>query len=178
MNIYLEDAFEELKRADHLIYVSLKYTRTVDIIKSIVERLINSFDFAILGILTMHKERGLVQTIPKSPGLRAGMVKDYYKDEPVIQEFIQFYHLLRDISRAEYKRSSEYRRHVTMTAMLDSGTVQIDIDKISEYYRKTRIFVDLVNQILESTEVSKEMPKLDMAKLRDSVITEMEFKRG
>ena len=31
---------EELKRVDHLVYVSLKYTRTVDVIRSIIDRLI------------------------------------------------------------------------------------------------------------------------------------------
>ncbi len=38
----LDLAKEEIKRADHLMYVSLKYTRTVDILKSIIERLINA----------------------------------------------------------------------------------------------------------------------------------------
>ncbi len=178
MNIYLEDAFDELKRADHLIFVSLKYTRTVDIIKSIIERLINSFDFAFLGIMMSLKEKGRMGDAPKSPGLRANMVKEYFKDEPVILEYIQFYQLLREISRAEYKRSSEYRRHVTMTALLDSGQVQIDIDKISEYYQKTRIFVELANRVADSIESSSELPVFDMQRLQESVQTEIEFKKS
>ena len=36
----LENAKEELKRIDHLIYVTLKYTRTVDVLLSVVERMI------------------------------------------------------------------------------------------------------------------------------------------
>jgi hypothetical protein len=51
----LSEAFEELKRADHLIYVSLKYTRTVDVIKSIIERLINAYDDAIITLLDKSK---------------------------------------------------------------------------------------------------------------------------
>ena len=42
-----ENAEEELKRADHLIYVTLKYTKTVDVIKNTIKRLINSMDFAV-----------------------------------------------------------------------------------------------------------------------------------
>jgi hypothetical protein len=177
MNQYLEDAFEELKRVDHLIYVSLKYTRTVDIIKSIIERLINSYDFAIMGLLMMLKDKNVIQDVPKSPGLRASMIRDHYKDEPIILDFIQFYHLLRDISRAEYRRSSEYRRHVKMTALVDSGTVEIDIDIINEYYRKTRIFIDMTNQIVASGEAGKELAKFDFAKMKESVITEMDFNK-
>ena len=41
MKDYLDDVKNEVKRVDHLIYVSLKYTRTVDVIRSVVERIIN-----------------------------------------------------------------------------------------------------------------------------------------
>ena len=44
MQPFLEDAREEMKRAEHLLYVSLKYTRTVDVIKSLIGRLINAID--------------------------------------------------------------------------------------------------------------------------------------
>ena len=40
----IEPAREEMKRADHLLYVSLKYTRTVDVIKSLIERLFSTID--------------------------------------------------------------------------------------------------------------------------------------
>ena len=46
MSEYLVDSKQEINRADHLIYVSLKYTRTVDVIKSIIER----DTLSILGI--------------------------------------------------------------------------------------------------------------------------------
>ena len=76
-----EDAKSELKRVDHLIYVSLKYTRTVDVFKSIIERLINSYGFLIEGILASLKDRkkianyafkgilGTRQTGPLTPAL-------------------------------------------------------------------------------------------------------------
>jgi hypothetical protein len=178
MNQYLEDAYEELKRADHLLYVSLKYTRTVDIIKSIVERLINLFDFSLEALLSMLKEHNLISSIPKSPGLRANIVFDYYKNEEVMQEFFQFYQLLRAISRAEFQRSSEFRRHVKMTAMLDTGNVEVDIDKISEYYQKSRVFITLVRKIITAAETLKELPNINMAQLRESVMAELDFEKG
>ena len=45
MDDALYDAEKELKRVDHLIYVSLKYTRTVDVFKNIIKRLISTIDF-------------------------------------------------------------------------------------------------------------------------------------
>ena len=38
----LENAKEELKRVDHLIFVSLKYTRTVDVLLNVINRIISS----------------------------------------------------------------------------------------------------------------------------------------
>lgn len=45
----ITNAVEELKRVDHLIYVSLKYTRTVDVIRSVINRLIESYNAIIDG---------------------------------------------------------------------------------------------------------------------------------
>ena len=53
----IEKAKEELKRADHLYYVSLKYTKTVDVIKSIIERLINAFDFTIDSLVAFNYQK-------------------------------------------------------------------------------------------------------------------------
>jgi len=178
MNPNLEDAYEELKRADHLLYVSLKYTRTVDIIKSIVERLINLFDFSLEALLSMLKDHNVISSIPKSPGLRANIVFDYYKNDEVMREFFQFYQLLRAISRAEFQRSSEFRRHVKMTAMLDNGNVEIDIDKISEYYQKSRVFITIVRKIMTAAENSPEVPVVNMEQLRESVMAELDFEKG
>jgi hypothetical protein len=178
MNPFLEEADEELKRADHLLYVSLKYTRTVDIIKSIVERLINTFDFSIEAMLMMLKDKGVVQTIPKSPGFRANIISDQYKAEPVMQDFLKFYSHLREISRADFQRSSEYRRHVKMTAMLDSGPVGVDIDKISEYYHKARVFAEFMKYIVIKGEEEKALPAVDMAQLLESVTAELDFNKG
>ena len=38
MDDLVEGAKEELKRADHSIYITLKYTRTVDVIKNIIKQ--------------------------------------------------------------------------------------------------------------------------------------------
>ncbi len=140
MKAFLEDAREELKRADHIIYVSLKYTRTVDVIKNLIERLINCVDFIIEGLLDHAVEQKLISEKPANIGLKCNVVKKVYGDR--FSEMIALYLHLRKIARAEYKKSSEYRRHVTMTATTDEGTFLIDIDKSKELYLKARQFVE------------------------------------
>jgi hypothetical protein len=64
----LQDAITELKRVDHLFYVSLKYTRTVDMMKHMVERLISTFSFGIESILKHAKEEKKITEIPSNLG--------------------------------------------------------------------------------------------------------------
>ena len=64
MKVFLEEAREELKRADHLIYVSLKYTRTVDVIKSVIDRLISCLDFVIDKLLDHAIDKKLISEKP------------------------------------------------------------------------------------------------------------------
>ena len=61
---YLGQAREELKRVDHLIFVSLKYTRTVDVLKSVLTRLINCFECIIIGVLNDAYEQKKIKAVP------------------------------------------------------------------------------------------------------------------
>jgi len=148
----LDNANEELKRADHLFYVSLKYTRTVDVIKNVVERLINACSFIIESLAHHLHEKGKLDEIPKFPKLRADAVKEIIKDNPELVNYIDFFLLLRKIDKAEFSRSQEFRRHVTMTCTIDGETLNIKIDTVKEYFEKVKSFRDVVKNIVDAEE--------------------------
>jgi len=145
---FIHNAREELKRADHLIYVSLKYTRTVDIIKSVIERLIAAFDFIIDGLLENAKRRKKISQIPTAAVVKCDVLKRIYADKPEMIDYMNFYILLRKISRANFTRAREYRRHVTMTAIVDERAIEITIDIITEYYKRASMFLEYVQENL------------------------------
>lgn len=145
----LDKSREELKRADHLIFVSLKYTRTVDIIKSIIERLINSYDNTIEALFRYAKEKKKVSSIPEAPIVRAETIKEVFAGNQEVANYINLYTLFRKINKAKFSRAREYRRHVTMTAFLDDGEVEISIDIITEYFEKTKEFVEYCSSLIE-----------------------------
>lgn len=136
-------ANEELKRVDHLIYVSLKYTRTVDVIRSIVTRMIT----AVEHMLDAHLQRTLtekkIKDIPSFPVEKCKILKTIYGNDGVIQEMVGFYIYLRKLLRAEFTSSQEFRRHVTMTVtMKDEPPVEVNIDKINEFYGQVKRFYE------------------------------------
>ncbi len=144
-----DEALQELKRVEHLFWVSLKYTRTVDVIKNVIERLISCIGFGLEAILKYAKEKKLIAAIPSNAGVRCDLLKKIFHDSSELVEYVNFYLMLRKLSRAEYTKKEEFRRHVTMIAVIDKGEiVNVDIDTLKEYYLKTINFIDFVKKMI------------------------------
>ncbi len=137
MNDYFEEAKEELKRVEHIIYVSLKYTRTVDIIRNALQRMVSACDLIIEGILWHRFERKDIPEIPKSVKEKVSLVKKLYKDDKELERYIIFYLFLRDLIKAPFTRREEYRRHVTMVSQLKKQTAEITIDVLEDNFGDT-----------------------------------------
>lgn len=146
-------ALQELKRADHSIAVSLKYTRTVDVIKSIIDRLINTIEFSFDALLAHAKMLKKIAELPTLPRQKVEQLKTIYSEDRTIMDFCEFFLLLRQVSKARFERAQEYRRHVTMTAHLDSGQIiEITIDIISDYFERTKEFFNFVSRMVHAEE--------------------------
>jgi hypothetical protein len=151
-------AIEEFKRVEHLYHVSLKYTRTADVIRSVIERLISTFEYSIDSILKCFKEENMIESIPANPIGKANLITEKIIDEQT-KKHITMYLKLRKIIKAEYTKRDEFRRHVTMTVKVDEETLNIDIDKLKEYYEETKGFLSFAKskvQIYRSEVESKD----------------------
>jgi hypothetical protein len=126
-------ARDELKRVDHLVYVTLKYTRTADVILNIIARLISAFDAAILESLEYFKEKKRIKSIQDSESLRAGQLYKLLRRKG-IKKYLDMYALLKKIAKAEYQAKEEYRKHVTLIAKVDKKEINVDVPviKLSE----------------------------------------------
>lgn len=132
MDENLLEAHEELKRLEHIIYVSLKYTRTVDVILNALNRLLGIYDFIIEAMLDKAKNAGLMTTLPKSPALRATRLGELYPEDAMLQKYLSFYAFLKNVLKLPHTKREEYRRHVTLVVELDKCTAEIDIDNLTD----------------------------------------------
>ncbi len=147
MKRYLDEAKEELKRADHLLYVSLKYTRTVDVIRSVIQRLITTYDAVINALLEYALKKKKIKTLPTAPAMKADVLKNVFKNDEKIVDNLNFYLLLRKIIKAKTTKREEYRRHVTMTAHITpTQVVEVNTDILKEHYFKTKDFLEYVKE--------------------------------
>lgn len=131
MNENLLEAKEELKRLEHIIFVSLKYTRTVDVLINALRRMVETCDFIIEAFLEKAQEEGKIDTLPKSPALRATRLRESYPEDKELQKYLTFYEFLKFILKSSHVKREEFRRHVTFIVNLENSTAEIDIDNLT-----------------------------------------------
>ena len=140
------EAREELKRADHLIFVTLKYTKTVDVIKNTIHRLINAYDYGIIYALEFLKKQKKLKELPLTPLSRAQELKKLTARRPEMKPFMEFYFLLKRIDKAEFTKKEEYRKNVALSVLENDEVFTIDIERLFEFYKRTRDFIDFVEE--------------------------------
>ena len=75
MEEHLEKIIKEKISADHLMYVSMKYTKTCDVMINLIKRWQVMIDYSIDALLEKAKRKKLIKTIPNAPKLKIDEVK-------------------------------------------------------------------------------------------------------
>ena len=139
-----EGAIGELKRVDHLIYVTLKYTRTCDVMRNILDKLISAVDHVIYEALVEFQEKGRIKDFPQAPLSRIDVFKKLIaraKNKKELMEGLELYFLMKKILRAKYTKSCEFRKHVTLTATPGTEVIEVKVPDLYDYYEKIKLFV-------------------------------------
>ncbi|MEM4244899.1 MAG: hypothetical protein QW404_01200 [Candidatus Nanoarchaeia archaeon] len=133
-----DNAKGQLLRAEHLFYVTLKYTRTADVIRNAIKRLISALDYTVEDMLEAKKTKN----IPTIPLMRVDLLKKIYPKDKKVNELIEFYYLLRRIDKSRYDVKEEFRKNV---ALIAEGEV-VNIERLKEFLHKTKEFVELYSK--------------------------------
>ena len=144
----MERIIQEKISADHLLYVSLKYTKTCDVVLNLIARWRSMIEMSIDRILEVSKKKKLIKSIPDAPKPKIELMKELYKKNPQILETIQFYEFFKRIDSAEKMRENEFRKNVCLRIMDRGEWVLIDMEKLKEYSLNLEKFISQVKQIL------------------------------
>ncbi len=123
----------QVLRADHLFHVTMKYTRTGDVIKNIIKRLVNSLEYAISEVLEKKK----VKNIPPIALMRANVLNKRFPKNEMVKEMVKFYLYLKKIDKSKYSAVSEYRKGVAIIVDEES----LDIPRLRELLDQTKEYV-------------------------------------
>ncbi|MBI5797753.1 hypothetical protein HZA98_02515 [Candidatus Woesearchaeota archaeon] len=138
-------AREELKRIDHLIFVTLKYTRTVDIIRTIIGKFILTLDHQTEKYYEIELEKRKVKSIPPVPLMRMKNLEKLHPKDPKVKDMIDFYVGLKLIFNGDYKAKEEYRKNVTLVTKGE----EINIPMLKEYVETTKMYVDYIDELVK-----------------------------
>ena len=137
----MERIIKEKISADHLLYVSLKYTKTCDVIINLLLRWKIMIELAMGKLVERAKKNKKWKPVHEAPRARLVQLKKIYSKDPVVSETLQLYELFRDIEGLEKIRESEFRKGVNLRVTYKGEEVNINLDKLKEYAETLEKFI-------------------------------------
>ena len=139
MHEYLVNARDDMKRINHSVYVSLKYTRTVDVIKNIFNSLQNTID----SLLIYERLFKRIPSYPENFGSKFSILKDNCINRLNLDQ--SYLYLIKDIHTLllEHKNSPvEFSRKDRFIICSSNYTTKsISLDDIKEYLVRSKSFI-------------------------------------
>lgn len=129
----MELIIKEKISADHLLYVSLKYTKTCDVIINLLFRWKNMIELGMERLIDRIKKQKKWKPVPDAPRARLVQLKKIYVNNPDISEAFTLYELFRDIEILEKVRENEFRKGVNLKVMYKGQVININLEKLKEY---------------------------------------------
>jgi hypothetical protein len=144
----ITEIIKEKTSADHLLYVSLKYTKTCDVILNLLARWKSLIELSFDIILEKALKEKVIPHAPESPKQRIEFMKKYFKKSEAVQEVIPLYIFFKRVPDLEKRREGEFRKNVNLKVIESTKITEINIEKLGEYADALDKFVSEVKKIL------------------------------
>ena len=144
----MEDIIQEKISADHLLYVSLKYTKTCDVIMNLILRWKRMIDTSIDKVLEYARKKKKLSSISTNPLGKIEQVRKLFKKDKNFQEVIDLYTMFRKIRELRVERMGEFRKNVTLTIFYQGKEIHVNLEKLKEYAEMLEKFISAVKQFL------------------------------
>lgn len=145
----MERIIQEKISADHLLYVSLKYTKTADVMLNLIARWTSMIDLSINRMLEQAKKKKLIKSIPSNPKPKLDLARELYKKNLEIMQGFQLYEFFKKIPDLEKLRENEFRKNFCLKLLYRGEWLIIDMDKLKEYSIILEKFISQLKQILK-----------------------------
>jgi len=143
-----EEIIKEKTSADHLMYVSLKYTKTCDVILNLLARWKSLIEISFDAILEKQCENGKIPCMHATPKQRIEFIKKYFAKNEAIQNIVPVYIFFKRVPDLKKVRSGEFRKNVNLkVTVTPTKNVDINMEKLGEYYELVERFSEEVKKI-------------------------------
>lgn len=146
----MEDIIQEKISADHLLYVSLKYTKTCDVIRNLLLRWRRMIETSCESILIHAKKKKKIKEIPANPVGKIQEMKKLFKKNQTFLEVIELYEMLRKLEELRTERIGEFRKNVTFRIFYRGEEINVNLEQLKIYAELLEKFISDVKQFLLS----------------------------
>jgi len=146
----LEKIMKEKISADHLLYVSLKYTKTCDVMLNLIERWKIMIERCMDALLQKIKKKKKITAIPIAPKMKVLALRAAFKKEEIMLATLETYEFFKKIPTLEKTRECEFRKHVCLKVIDANKETRIDMEKLKEYSELLENFIKFVREYLSS----------------------------
>lgn len=151
MSEILEQLMKEKTSADHLMYVSMKYTKTCDVMINLLKRWKIMIDYSFDGLLEVGKKKklkGIPKKLPTAPKLKVDLIKEVFADTPEVMDAVKEYEMFKLIDVLKKTKAGEFRKGVCLTVLYKGEEIRVDLDKLKEYTAILETFINYTKQFL------------------------------
>ena len=146
----MDRIIKEKISADHLLYVSLKYTKTSEVILNLILRWTIMIEYAFEDLLKYAKKKRMIKSIPDSPKPRLDLIRETFKKDKVVIETLDLYEMFRRIDTLKKESEGEFRKNVALKVSYRGEVVKINLDQLKEYSLILEKFINYLKQFLSS----------------------------
>jgi len=146
----MDKIIKEKISADHLLYVSLKYTKTTEVIQNLLFRWHSMIEYSLERMLKHAKKKKMIKSIPASPKPRVDLLKEVFSNEKDVLDTIELYEMFRRFDDLSRESEGEFRKNVALVVMYRGKEVRINLDKLKEYSTTLEKFINYLKQFLSS----------------------------
>jgi len=150
MSEILEKIMKEKISSDHLLYVSMKYTKTCDVMINLLKRWKIMMDYAFDGLLEKAKKKKKIKKIPTAPKLKVDLIKEIFKKTPEVIDAVKEHEMFKLIDVLKKNKTGEFRKGVCLTITYQGEEIRVDLDKLKEYSETLEQFINFTKIYLTS----------------------------
>ena len=146
----MEDIIQEKISADHLLYVSLKYTKTCDVILNLLLRWRKMIETSINEMLKHAKKKKKISSVSSNVVGKIEQIRKLFKKDKDFLKVIDMYEMLRKVEDLRKERIGEFRKNVTLKIFYRGKEINVNLEQLKVYADLLEKFISATKQFLLS----------------------------
>ena len=146
----MEDIIQEKISADHLLYVSLKYTKTCDVILNLLLRWRKMIETSINEMLKHAKKKKKISSVSSNVVGKIEQIRKLFKKDKDFLKVIDMYEMLRKVEDLRKERIGEFRKNVTLKIFYRGKEINVNLEQLKVYAELLEKFISTTKQFLLS----------------------------